>query len=816
VATRADGRYVSLNAAEALAAILADDGTVCPERFVEVIGGVVDRVTADARPVRIFGEMVALLLDRGDLDGVTTLEQQWNELRRTRPFSLMCGYAMDRFAEEHLSDLFQRVTAEHTHVIPTEQITALVSPEERLRAIARLERQSRALQAEIARRIAAEERLTAALAAERAAREAGQRAEQRANFLSRASETLASSLLDESTLDWVARLAVPTLADWCVVDLAEVDGDGQTRLRRIAAAHADPTRERLIHELQQRYPTLEAGATHTARRVLHSGQPWFDPAVSPERLKAEARDPAHHALELALGFNAEMVIPLIARDRTWGTITLVCGEGRTFDEDDLAVAEELARRCAMAIANARTLAAEEAARRDAQRAAERTRRLQEITGQLSRSLHADEVLLSVARSAADLLQAPVGAVFLLDRDSSDGELTLAVAHGIDAERAPYLRLPRHGSLAGRAIDERRTLVVDDVREDEGTALPAILTGQTTGSEIAAPIVSGTSGTSGTSGADSFGVVKVFSPTPRRFSPDDVDLLTALAAAAAVALTNARLYREAQDAIRTRDEFLSAAAHDLKTPLTSVKGMSQFLRRQVARTLPTGSERLVEGLARIDATATKMGQQLDELLDLTRVQMGQQLELRKRPTDLVNLAHRLAAEMQEVSERHRIRVDTAHESLEGVWDGVRLGRVLENLLSNAIKYSPNGGDVVVSVGRETEGGAEVAILTVADQGLGVPAADLPLIFERFQRARNVQGRIGGTGIGLASARQIVEQHGGSISVTSVEGAGSTFRVRLPLDPDAGASGTPPERATDAVGAPMEHGSAPRAEAEHGGR
>src|SRR5262249_45004452 len=128
----------------------------------------------------------------------------------------------------------------------------------------------------------------------------------------------------------------------------------------------------------------------------------------------------------------------------------------------------------------------------------------------------------------------------------------------------------------------------------------------------------------------------------------------------------------------------------------------------------------------------------------------------------------------------IRVETALESLVGIWDGVRLGRVLENLLSNAIKYSPNGGGVVVTVAQDADGRA---LLAVSDQGLGVPAADLPLICERFQRARNGEGRIGGTGIGLGSARQIVEQHGGSISVTSVEGAGSTFTVRLPLDQDA---------------------------------
>ncbi|HTE83116.1 MAG TPA: HAMP domain-containing sensor histidine kinase, partial [Dehalococcoidia bacterium] len=241
------------------------------------------------------------------------------------------------------------------------------------------------------------------------------------------------------------------------------------------------------------------------------------------------------------------------------------------------------------------------------------------------------------------------------------------------------------------------------------------------------------------------------------------------------------YHEAQEAVRVRDEFLSAAAHDLKTPLTVVKGVSQLVQRQLIRTEMQGLERLLEGLATINETATKMGEQLDELLDLTRLQAGQPLELRRQPTDCVDLARRLTAEQQQVAERHQVRVETSLQELAGIWDAVRLRRVLDNLLSNAIKYSPAGGEVVVTVEREREDstGDEWAVLSVRDQGLGIPAADLPHIFKRFRRAANVEGRIGGTGIGLTSARQIVEQHGGAIAVESEEGAGSTFTVRLPL-------------------------------------
>jgi signal transduction histidine kinase len=115
-----------------------------------------------------------------------------------------------------------------------------------------------------------------------------------------------------------------------------------------------------------------------------------------------------------------------------------------------------------------------------------------------------------------------------------------------------------------------------------------------------------------------------------------------------------------------------------------------------------------------------------------------------------------------------------DSLVGEWDGQRLRRVLDNLLSNAVKYSPDGGEIVVQLAREEDW----AVLLVSDQGLGIPADDLPHIFERFRRARNAT-EIVGTGLGLSGARQLVEQHGGTIVVHSQEGAGSTFTIRLPL-------------------------------------
>ena len=273
---------------------------------------------------------------------------------------------------------------------------------------------------------------------------------------------------------------------------------------------------------------------------------------------------------------------------------------------------------------------------------------------------------------------------------------------------------------------------------------------------------------------------------RRYGPDDLILAEDLARRAGMAVDNARLYRELQEAIRTRDEFLSSISHDLKTPLTTLKGQAQLIQRRLARADMEESQRAVEGLENIVNTASKMNRLINDLLDVAHLRVGRPLELRREPTDLVTLIQRLSAEQQQVAQHHTIRVESCVPTLVGEWDIARLERVVSNLLSNAVKYSPDGGNITVTVRQEEDDGTACAVLQVNDPGLGIPEDDLPHIFERFHRGANVAGRIAGTGIGLAGAKQIVEQHGGSISVESREGEGAAFTVRLPLDAPTGES------------------------------
>jgi signal transduction histidine kinase len=206
-----------------------------------------------------------------------------------------------------------------------------------------------------------------------------------------------------------------------------------------------------------------------------------------------------------------------------------------------------------------------------------------------------------------------------------------------------------------------------------------------------------------------------------------------------------------------------------------------LQRFVRRSTIPEREQLSTSLTRIDATTARMTALLNELMDLARAHLEQSIELVYGSLDYVALLHQIITEQQQTSQQHVIRLETTLTTLPGRGDVARLDRVFSNLLSNALKYDPGKNPVLITLDSEVQEGCPLAVIEVCDQGMGVPAADLPHIFEQFHRASNV-GTVKGTGVGLSSAKQIVELHGGTIAVQSIEGHGSTFTVRLPLYPE----------------------------------
>jgi len=266
-----------------------------------------------------------------------------------------------------------------------------------------------------------------------------------------------------------------------------------------------------------------------------------------------------------------------------------------------------------------------------------------------------------------------------------------------------------------------------------------------------------------------------------FSAADLTFAEQLAARAALALDNARLYRQAQDALHVRDEVLASISHDLRTPLTTIKGMASLLMKRLASGTPPDADVVLERLGLVSRAATQMQGMIGDVVDLSRLEAGRRIDLDLQEVDLVPLVQHLADEYQGQSTSHRLRFETELRVLIGVWDSARLERVLINLLSNAVKYSPDGGAITMSISQELGDGATAwARIGIRDEGVGIPGAELTRIFERFYRGSNVIGSIRGVGIGLTGAKGIVEQHGGRLELESEEGRGTLATVWLPLE------------------------------------
>jgi len=264
---------------------------------------------------------------------------------------------------------------------------------------------------------------------------------------------------------------------------------------------------------------------------------------------------------------------------------------------------------------------------------------------------------------------------------------------------------------------------------------------------------------------------------RPLSPQDRSFLRVLAHQCAMALERARLYREAQAAVALRDEFLGVASHELKTPLTPLHLKLQQLRREAQGTAPGQVPRtqLLQGLDMAAAQVRRLSTLTHNLLDVSRISEGR-LRLQPEPVDLARVVREVCAELVPQAERASCPLELhLPEPVYGQWDLLRLEQVVTNLVSNALKYGAGSAVRVVLRQEGTE-----AVLGVADGGIGIAPGQLARIFGKFERAVS-ERYYGGLGLGLYIVQQIVRAHGGSIQVASTPGAGSTFTVRIPLQP-----------------------------------
>ena len=541
---------------------------------------------------------------------------------------------------------------------------------------------------------------------------AQKRAEAAQRFLAEAGEALATSLDVEATLANIARLAVPRLADWCVVHLVQDDGS----VSQLAVAHVDPERVAWARRLQEQYPA-DPDADQGVVRAVRTGRPELVPEVTDAMLVAVARDPEHLAMLRRVGLTSAMIVPMIARERSVGAISFAAAESRhRYDERDLELTQELARRAALAVDNAHLYDAERVARLQAEEAQVRFRGLFEGVP--------DAILVVDARGR--FIEANAAACQMLGYDLTE-LLTMDLSDLAPSPDAVPVEIAKFED-AGEWRAE------SELRRRDGSLVP----------------------------------VETWA---RR-----LDLPTGPIGLAVIRDVSARIEFD-----QIREEVLTAISHDLRSPLNAIRLHAQSLQRLVRRGETPDPKRLDDGLTAIDTMSMRVAFLLDDVVDIARDRGQQGVPFEPEATDLVELAHRCTDEIRSASGRD-LRVVAEAEPVIGLWDPRGIERVVLNLLTNAVKYSPQGGEVTVHIGRVEDEAKLQAKLVVQDEGIGIPAADLPQIFERYRRGRNV-GRIAGTGIGLTGARQIVERHGGTIEVASDEGAGTRVTVRLPLEPVA---------------------------------
>lgn len=571
--------------------------------------------------------------------------------------------------------------------------------------------------------------------AERRARAEADAAARRSAFLAEASKVLAGSLDVETTAKMLSRLAVPALADLCIVDLIRTDGSFHPPV----VSARDREREDLVRAIHAPRSGGHAVADGF-RSVIRTGQP----ELGSDLTQLEAGDDRRRILE-RLGLDSYVCVPLEVRDEILGTITLaVSGGYRRYDDNDLALVEDLAARVAMAIDNARLyrMAQEELVER------KRTERaLVRSNARFLRLFESNVIGIIVTNLDGSITEA--NDAFLAMIGYSREDLREGNILWLKMTPATYYVQERRAVVESRATGAFTPFEKEFVRRD-GSKVPVMIGGATLGEE-----------------GEEFICFVVDLTDRKRAEQERGELLRREQSAR----------KEAETANRLKDEFLATVSHELRTPLNAILGWVQLLRggdldeATAARALET-----------IERNAKAQTQIIEDILDVSRIVSGK-LRLEMLPVHLPAAingaidAVRLAAEAKQIS----MEVDDGAGTPPIMGDAQRLQQIVWNLLCNAIKFTPEGGHVRVEVINHRRN----AEIRVVDDGKGIPGEFLPYVFDRFRQADGSNTRPhGGLGLGLAIVRHLVELHGGSVSAHSNGyGTGATFVVNLPLSRQA---------------------------------
>lgn len=587
------------------------------------------------------------------------------------------------------------------------------------------------------------------------------RVETTQNFLVEASTLLAASLDYEITLESVANLAVPTLADLCIVDVFQEDWSS----KQIAIATADPTKQNTLDEIRRRYPPKNRAKQLVQH--LRLGISVFYPELSDSHLIQMSQDDEHLQLLRSLSIGSLMVIPVRSRGQLFGAISFFTAEsGRHYKQTDLALAEDIARRAATAIDNARLY-------QETQRSVNRTLLLQRITAALSEALTPQEVADVVVNQGIAALKATAGCVVLLTEGGTTLKIVQAIGYPqsiIDTWANFLIATPNQ---IAETVRTRQPIFLENlaamIARYPNLADIVTLAGNNAWASI--PLIAE---------GKVIGALGLSFTTEQIFNEEDRGFMLTLGQQCAQAIARAQLYEaektaraQAETANRIKDEFLAVLSHELRTPLNPILGWAKLLR-----TRKFDEATRIRALETIERNAKLQTQLIGDLLDVSRILQGK-VRLNLYAVDLkVAIASaletvRLAAEAKSIE----IKTVLSHDIGKVLGDGDRLQQVMWNLLSNAVKFTPTDGLVEV---RLEQIGFDAQI-QVIDTGKGINPEFLPYVFDYFRQADAKTTRVfGGLGLGLAIVRHLVELHGGTVQAESLgEGQGATFTVRLPL-------------------------------------
>jgi signal transduction histidine kinase len=503
---------------------------------------------------------------------------------------------------------------------------------------------------------------------------------------------------------------------------------------------------------------------------------------------------------------ARLALPLLEGERVLGGLAFSFAGARTFDTEERAFLEAFSRQCTVALERSRLLEAERRARQAAEAAAARTRRLQAVTGQLSRDLPAAEVLRIVVDEGLSGVGALVGGLYLLEEEEGPGGPALVLARALSMSAHAHGRFARYPLTSDAPVAvaaATRSPVWLTTEAEYARRFPASLA-------RARDAVAGPGGVPAMAclpllaGERLHGVLALSFAEGQDVTEAERDFLCLLADDCAQALERRRLRDEerrqrevAQRAERRKDEFLAMLGHELRNPLAPMLTALELMHLRsggggggagAGQPAPFARER-----AMLERQARHLMRLVDDLLDVSRIARGK-VELRREPVDLARVAEAALESAGSALEAQGHRLTVQLE--EGLWvdgDRGRLTQVLLNLLTNAAKYTPPRGEVHLEAARE---GGEV-VVRVRDTGVGIGPELLPHLFEPFvQGAQTLARSEGGLGLGLAIVHNLAQLHGGRVEAHSAgSGAGSTFTLRLP------ALAAPPATLPGAHAAPL---------------